>query len=348
MARLAAAHLVKPSWLLGEVAVYISANSARVLNGACATTVAIVKAVEDATTMAPLAGLTLLPFKKVMSSINSLASTQRWCPRCLREWQLSGIPPHWPLLWCLTTVRWCERHQCQLASYCPNPDCGLPADLFAPPGRCRWCGSWLGLDEADPNQADPNDASDVWFTDASSRLLQFGQDERTILTPEHMQRVFRWFFEVVGNGSWDGLRKRLGFSSAIVYSWRTGRALPSLDMFLTFCHRLNLEPEDLLNPDAFERLNAEAIQAASFSHRRAAPRRTNRHPDLRQAREFLERTLQLELSCAPGLNQVADDLCVGSQVLRYHFPELARAVSHRWHAGARERSRICHSLRSAI
>ena len=338
---------MKPSWLLGDVALYVSARGARVLNGACGTTVGIVRALEDATSMAPLAGLTLLPFDKVMSSMNSLASSQRWCPRCLREWQLRGIPAHWPLLWCLTTVRGCDRHQCQLATSCPNPDCGLSIDLFAPPGRCRRCGTWLGLDRAEGNHAGADDASGVWFTDASLGLLELAQDERGIPTPEHMQRVFRWFFEVVGNGSWDGLRKRLGFSSAIVYSWRTGRALPSLDMFLTFCYRLNLEPDGLLNLDAFRRLDAEAIQAASVSHRRAAPRRTNQHPDLRQAREYLERMLHAELSRAPGLNQVADDLGVGSQVLRYHFPDLARAVSRRWQAGVRERRRTGQSGRAA-
>lgn len=52
--------------------------------------------------------------------------------------------------------------------------------------------------------------------------------------------------------------------------------------------------------------------------------------------KYLERTLRAELSRAPGLNQVAEELGVGPKVLRYHFPELARAVSRRWRAGACE------------
>lgn len=216
VARLAAAHLVKPSWLLRDVAVYVAAKDARVLNGACATTAAVVKAIEDATSVVPLAGLTLLPFGEVLSSMNSLATTQRWCPHCLCEWRQVGIPAHWPLLWCLTTFRRCEKHLCQLADRCPNRDCGSTVDLFAPPGRCRWCGTWLGLNGAAANQSERRDASDLWFTHASYQLLCLGQSERALPTPEHMQRVFCWFFDVVGNGRWDHLRKRLGFSSAIV------------------------------------------------------------------------------------------------------------------------------------
>jgi len=128
----------------------------------------------------------------------------------------------------------------------------------------------------------------------------------------------------------------LGLSGDVLFRWRKGKSLPSLDMFLTFCSRLDLEPDDVLGTDAPKRLDPNAIRATSVSLVRAAPRRLNEHPDLKLVRIHLERALEMELPSAPALDHLAADIGVSSQLIRYHFPELARAICMRSRSGRQE------------
>ena len=342
VARVAAAHLVKPSWLLKSFGASVSAKDTRVLNGACVTTGRVVELLEQRTQLGDLASLTFLPWGNVLSTLNSLSTNQGWCPRCLESWRSEGIPIHYPLLWCLTTVRWCVVHGCRLASQCPGPECGAPIELYAAAGRCRRCFAWLEQADSRVQPLPLSDETDRWFTLASAILVKRGQQPGGVLSYESMRRVFTWLFEVVGDGHWDGLSKRLALSDDILLRWRSGRSLPGIDMFLTFCRRLNIEPDDLLSRDAVGRLDPAALRMEPATHLRAAPRKPNRHPDLRLVRRRLRQALRTDLADAQPLERVAADLGVGSQLLRYHFPELARAISAQWRISCQHRRQAKH------
>jgi hypothetical protein len=150
-----------------------------------------------------------------------------------------------------------------------------------------------------------------------------------------MRRVFGWLFEVVGSGRWDHFRTRMRLSPDILFRWRMGKGRPSLDMFLTFCSRLHVEPDGLLDPAAPEWLDPHTIRTASVTKVRAASRNPNQRLDRKHVRTELERTLEAEPAFAPALDHIASDLGVGSQLIRYHFAELARAISLRWRSGRR-------------
>jgi len=106
-------------------------------------------------------------------------------------------------------------------------------------------------------------------------------------------------------------------------------------MFLTFCSRLDIEPNDLLRADSAERLDPEAMRSAVTSLVRAAPRKQNRHPELTGVLDKLSRALETELALAPAFEHVANGVGVPSQVLRYHYPEHAKAISRRWRSAMR-------------
>ncbi|HLQ31929.1 MAG TPA: hypothetical protein VK457_04515 [Chloroflexota bacterium] len=147
--------------------------------------------------------------------------------------------------------------------------------------------------------------------------------------------MFGWLFEVVGSGRWDHFRTRMRLSPDILFRWRMGKGRPSLDMFLTFCSRLHVEPDGLLDPAAPEWLDPHAIRTASVTKVRAASRNPNQRLDRKHVRTELERALEAEPAFAPALDHIASDLGVGSQLIRYHFAELARAISLRWRSGRR-------------
>ena len=73
-----------------------------------------------------------------------------------------------------------------------------------------------------------------------------------------------------------------------------------------------------------------------------APRAENKHLDRKLARESIERALLVELALAPSLSQVANELDVAYQLIRYHLPELARAVCLRYRARSRMQQPVKH------
>jgi AraC-like DNA-binding protein len=97
----------------------------------------------------------------------------------------------------------------------------------------------------------------------------------------------------------------------------------------------------MFDSNAVNRLDPEAIRAMATDATRAAPRRQNRHIDHDAVRAGLEAALTTEPMHALPLEGVAAHLGISSQLVRYHFPQLAHAVSRHWQLGldVRRRSR---------
>ena len=338
LTRMAAVHLVRPRWLLWFVSGWSSTKNPSALNGMCAGTAAVVAALERCTAVTGLDRLTLLPWNGVLSSSNSLAKWQHWCPHCLAEWRALGLATYYPLAWCLTTVRWCTRHNRPLATRCPNPACDSSVDLLSPPGRCGRCWAWLGDATTETGSADLDRDADIWFARATARLIWRGQKAQGVTRAHHIAKAISDLCERVGVGNLDPFRKRLGLPGDMLYRWRSGRSAPSLDMFLTFCARLGVEPDDVLDGSRPEHLDLtpkgdEQARRAL----RAAPRAASRHVNRTACRRALKRALKAELGLAPSLSQIARELGLSYQLLRYHFPDLARTIHLRHRAGQQAR-----------
>ncbi len=301
-----------------------------------AGTAAVIEALERCTGITGLHRLTLLPWNGVLSSSNSLAKWQRWCPQCLAEWRALGLPVYSPLAWCLTTVRLCIEHNRPLASRCPNPACYSSIDLLSPPGRCAQCWAWLG--DATSDGSDIDHHADIWFARATAALICRGQRTRGVPPAQHIAQAIAEVCERVGVGSLEPFSKRLGLPGDLLYRWRSGRSAPSIDMFQTFCARLGVEPDRLLDGFGLEHMDLSTI-VDEHARRvlRAAPRAASRHLQRTAARQALQQALKTELALAPSLTDVARELGASYQLLRYHFPDLARSVSERHRASRRAR-----------
>jgi AraC-like DNA-binding protein len=58
----------------------------------------------------------------------------------------------------------------------------------------------------------------------------------------------------------------------------------------------------------------------------AAPRTASRHFNRTAARQALKPAMKTELGLTPSLSQIARELGASYQLLRYHFPDLARNI----------------------
>ncbi len=77
--------------------------------------------------------------------ISMLKSHREWCPVCLQEWQDGNSEIYEPLLWSLTIVSICPRHDRLLDRRCPS--CQKSQPIIAAKtrvGRCSHCHAWLG------------------------------------------------------------------------------------------------------------------------------------------------------------------------------------------------------------
>src|SRR5205823_6032473 len=151
-----------------------------------------------------------------------------------------GLPVHYPLLWCLSSVRWCTKHDRRLVSQCPN--CGAAVELFGTPGRCESCFVWLGDAPAHDHSVESGHEADVWFACATAQLISGGQAEVGRAAVDCVRNFVAAIVDAVGAGRLDGFRRRMGLPGDMLYRWRRPRSSPSLDMFLTLCARLGVEP----------------------------------------------------------------------------------------------------------
>ena len=105
-------------------------------------------ALEHLTLRKDLQFLTLLPWAAVLTQQRLLRLTRAWCPDCFAEWQTERRPIYEPLLWNVSAVSLCLRHQRVLLESCPYPDCRATLPVLAShfrPGYCSKCSRWLGI-----------------------------------------------------------------------------------------------------------------------------------------------------------------------------------------------------------
>ena len=179
--RLAEAHCVSPTNLLRYQIEPATGNrnrgSAKSVNvqshpsGDNRVAVRYVEAIERLTMQPNLAELTLSswlmgkrPMGNVFTSlfverlavcdsnriISMVKSHREWCPVCLQEWQDGSSEIYEPLLWSLTIVSICPRHDRLLDRCCSS--CQKIQPIIAAKtrvGRCSHCHAWLGEEFSD-------------------------------------------------------------------------------------------------------------------------------------------------------------------------------------------------------
>ncbi len=330
-----------------------------VLNGNCSTASIWVQTVEHLTQRSDLHLLTMLAFGKVLSCRGLVRRTQAWCPACYEEWREAEHIIYQPLLWQLSAIAKCPRHNTPLLLRCPYRDCGRTLPHLAPRfqvGFCTHCVGWLGRSTfpTTPQSCTKNQQEWLsWVGQAVGELLVAAESfSNTPCRPEVIATLISTHVDGAMEGNFSEFARQVRFHRRTVWEWAQGSQIPQLDALLQICSYFGTSPVHLLSKD-FQGNVQPQQHIRDMGLTREQPKRP-----LRSFRKFeaerlgyaLKQVLCSEEYPPPSMQKVAKLLSYDQSHLRKHFPDLCRAISARYRAYQKElrrlrRQRLCNEVR---
>jgi len=310
-------------------------EAARALNGTGTLAKDWAYALERLTLRTDLQFLTLLPWASVLTQQRLLRITRAWCPDCFMEWQTAGQPIYEPLLWNVSAVFLCPRHQRPLLEKCPHPDCQATLPVLAShfqPGYCSKCARWLGV------VPDPPDLSSttgqwrwrIWVAETVGELVAHNMDLKLLPHLRNIPDLIAASLEQVADSRMQNLAEKLQLSRRTVNAWKLGRQVPQIESLMRLCYCCGVSLYDLFTLQ-FGTLNLDKLKTRSLPDI-PSPTRNRRHRipiDLVSIRQSLEAVLAQNEQPPPSMREVARRLNHSPRELREYFPELCRAISKR-------------------
>ena len=292
-------------------------------------------ALERLTLRTDLRFLTLLPWASVLTQQKLLRITRAWCPDCFIEWRAARQPIYESLIWNVSTVSLCPRHQRSLLEQCPHPDCRATLPVLAShfrPGYCSKCARWLGIvpDSPDLSSTTEQWRWQIWVADMVRELVSHNTDLKLLPHLGNIPGLIAASQEQAADSRMQNLAEKLQLSRRTVNAWKLGRQVPQIESLMRLCYCCGVSLYDLFTLQ-FGTLNLDKLKPRSLPDI-PNPTRNRRHRipiDLVYIRQSLEAVLVCEEQPPPSMREVARRLNHSPRELREHFPELCRAISKR-------------------
>lgn len=192
--------------------------------------------------------LTLMCWKDVLSPLELIHPSRRWCPQCYADQKRTGQPLFDPLVWSLQPVAICVQHRCWLQSRCPHcqhlqPPLASRTSLDC----CSHCEQALDTSISHVDLADSPDIwqQHSWLCDAMSSLLvaQTKLSNSPIMdTVQHNLSVCTQHY-----GSLNAFAAAIQMWRPMLASWQHRQVRPSLNCLLRLCRALHTTPAVFLS-----------------------------------------------------------------------------------------------------
>lgn len=220
----------------------------RNLNGTSDVTQSWAAALSSLTGVGHLDKLTLLPWREVMAQRSLTAKSGRWCPECFAEDQKQGRPPYFRLVWELSDVKVCHRHQSPLVNICP--DCGRRDPrhkaTYVIPGWCSCCGEFLGRHaQAEAHPSVTPEA--MWVSRQAEQLVAAQQQISVTPSKPSLAAAIQTIVTRMDAGKSAAFARRIGLSKATVHHWLRDGGTPTLGASLQMAAHAGLILPDLLS-----------------------------------------------------------------------------------------------------
>jgi hypothetical protein len=178
---------------------------------------------------------TLLGWGEVCSQSKWLHPFQRWCEQCYAE---EGESTYDRLLWQISAVRVCARHECWLTDCCAH--CHQRLRIIRHrylPGVCANCGAWLGAlsvqAEITPSTPCPAEWDyELWSAEQIGALIAAVPSLTIPPTKETVSASIKHCCDLWLEGNGRSLAHWLGGSNTRGPRWYRGRVLPPLPMLV--------------------------------------------------------------------------------------------------------------------
>lgn len=210
----------------------------RRINGIGGISKEIVSALEEKTGFRGLDRLTTLPLEGHISP-DFCHARRRWCPYCLDEIRRNGRVFE-PLLWSISAVTVCPKHNCTLRDLCPMCLRGShPIEKWSRAGHCPRCGCWLGESQGAGSEELGADRSALaknatMVGDLLVKALILKQEGCENIVRRNLHRCI----EVTTKGNVRAFSQACSFPLHILHMLK--KNLPKMDMLLSFANRLDI------------------------------------------------------------------------------------------------------------
>lgn len=298
-------------------------------------------AMERLTLRGDLSRLTMLPWIGVFDpggkGLNK--PLKAWCSSCFREWFKNGDPLYEPLIWTLSSVRICGRHESPLRTTCSW--CGKPQPVLGrtyPIGYCSFCGRQLWSKEDEKVEGKEHVTEwDLWVVMEVERLLSASPSESGMATQKRFQSAVAEVVRHLKVTNTQELDRSIGFGESTITQWRRGRGKPRFDYFLLFCFKTNIVPKDMLcqSSEEFLRNSRRPGSKEKISRKKVSRKQEELRKMVKKEMEILFSTED-----APSLKEFARNAGVGLGYMRYRFPEESKRIAGRYRERLRKSKKL--------
>ncbi len=213
----------------------------------------LVNALSALTFIPQIRWTTLLGWGEVYSQGKLLHGFQRWCSQCYAE---QAEPTHDLLLWQISIVRVCARHQCWLTETCPHCHHRLRVVRHHYlPGICSNCGAWLGTLSMPTEISPPTVCSgewdyELWIAEQIGALIAAAPSLAALPTKDTVTTALNHCCDLWLEGNGRSFAHLLGASNTQGPRWYRGLALPPLRTLLKLSHLTSIPLLQLLTDAA--------------------------------------------------------------------------------------------------
>jgi len=243
---------------------------------------------------------------------------------------------HQPLLWNVSAVSLCVRHQRILIEQCPYPNCHATLPVLAShfhPGYCSKCSRWLGVTFVPSNISwTPEQWNwQNWVADSIGELVAHNPDLIVTSHQRNIPDLIEAYREQAADGSMRILAAKLQLSRRTFIAWQQGKQIPQMEslMRLCYCCGVSLYSVFTSQSGALD-LDKLKIQSLPDIPNPTGNRRHRIPLDVDYIQQSLESVLASEEQPPPSMRFVARRLNYSPRELREHFPELNHAISSRY------------------
>ncbi|MFZ1073691.1 MAG: TniQ family protein [Verrucomicrobiia bacterium] len=297
------------------------------LNGTGNTSADCARVIEMLTRRVSLSGQTMRFGAKWLSQRALLCTHQKWCPRCLMEWQNRGTTIYYPLLWQLEAVQLCADHHTLLESRCPHcnkPHRPLGKHLIL--GHCPHCFGWLGVnDRTVRDEGDENAVHQArqFVANQSRKLIAsatvFDSHQHSVWSPN-----IKYLVRQSAGGVAHRLSQCVGISHDTVSCWIQKEHVPTLPSALMVAYAFDLNLVNLLTaPLRGEVRLVRSTRAFGISSLFRAKLR--RH-DAKMIMEILTRAAERPANPPLSLMRVCKMAGCDQSYVSRKFPDLAQRI----------------------
>ncbi|WP_170287567.1 TniQ family protein [Aquibacillus halophilus] len=315
----------------------IFGDTAKYINGNSRLSIEYVDVLELLTSRNDLNQLTMNSWTGIFSG-NVVGDYRKWCPSCLNECKSNSKDIHEPLIWYISGIDKCEKHENMLKKACPSCNKKLPfIHSHFVVGYCQYCFTWLG-DDLPRKITKPLPELESFIMENYKLLIEKSFSATSLPTKKSISLALSKVMNSLKISN-TNFAKLIGVGDSTLSSWLHNRSIPSKDNLIRVARTLNCNIFDLImSENMIEKISVDK-QILSDLHKSY---KRGDYVSKSETKFYIKN--ELTSDTPRSIAQLASKKGFSPQSARDQFPSLCKQLSARyahyqrgiWHEKIRE------------